>query len=186
MIHRSLHRMHTLKHCLLLSLLLLAAARQASPQTAGSDPPIGQKVAHQVRKPGNSRSAAARAQKVPPGLCFEPGIGWRRDFPEQPNWRATAPPLTDQINGSTSVQESPSNADRPFSDLSLRKKQKQSTECAGISTKREARTLLSPGSTRPHTSPSLRAPSPYPVRGGSAWGKGTPSFMPPRYFLAGN
>jgi hypothetical protein len=191
MIHRSFDRMHMLKRSLLLSLLLLAAARQASPQTAGTDPPTGQRVAHQIRKSANSRNAAASAGKASHGLCFEPGVGWRRDFPEQPGRPGeTAASLTDEIKGSTGVQDPPSNADRPFGDRSLRKGQTQSSECAGVTTKQNglSRTLLATGSTKPGAPPSLQAHSPDHAHGSTALAKGTRGVMPstPGDFIAGN
>ena len=165
-------------------LMLLASAIRASPQTLPSDPKTGQMLVHQPRKSG-SRSVLASAPSALPGLCFEPGVGWRRNFPAQsglPRERNTP-----AENGSTGGP--PSNADRPFGDR-LRTKQTRSTECTGVSRNEEvlSGTLPSADSTKPRTRPSLQAHAQHHAHGSTALAKGTPGVMPstPGYSAAEN
>jgi hypothetical protein len=165
-------------------LMLLASAIQAIPQTVPSDPKTGQMLVHQPRKPG-SRSALAAAPSALPGLCFEPGVGWRHNFPAQPG----LPRESNTLAGNGSTGGPPSNADRPFGDR-LRTQQTRSTECTGVSRNEEvlSATLPSAGSTKPRTRASLQAHAQHHAHGSTALAKGTPGFMPsaPGYSAAEN
>src|SRR5712671_4205690 len=72
---------------LLLGLLvLLAAAPEASPQTAQSGPPTRQVALRKTGKLGNNGSSPAigATPAAMPGLCFQPGVGWQSILPEAP------------------------------------------------------------------------------------------------------
>jgi hypothetical protein len=187
----------------LIVLVLLAAATQASPQTVQSDPPTRQMVVHQTRKSGNSRSALATVPAALPGLCFQPGVGWRRNLPEQPGVPATGEtnaPIAHGVNGSTGMAGPQSIDDRLFGDRLLSATQPNSTECAGISTNQRgletgvekftnlnlSGPLRSPGSTKPGTLTALQVNSPHHGHGGAGRARVTPGIMPSTHFALGN
>jgi hypothetical protein len=150
-------------------LVLLAAAPQMSPQTSLSGPPASQAAVRKTGKAGNSRTSPSRNAITSPGLCFQPGVGWQRNFTGQPN---------------------PTSADASL----LSAKQPHSAKCPGISTDKrelgggvESLAILNPnpaiqsaGSAKPGALPSFRAnPSLHPSgRAGLNSTAMTPSAMP--------
>ncbi len=180
-------------------LVLLAAAVEASPQTAQSGLPTSQVAARQTRKSGNSRSALAAATNPTalPGLCFQPGVGWQRILPEQPGvpaTRGTNAPIAGQVSGSTGVASPQAIDNRSSSDRSSSAKQARSAECAGISTHQgllgaggerfailnRSGTSRSAGSPNPGTLTSFQVNAPYHAHSsaGPESVSMTPSAMP--------
>jgi hypothetical protein len=151
-------------------LMLLAAAPEASPQTAQSGPPTRQGALRKTGKLGNSGSSPATGATpgAMPGLCFQPGVGWQSILPEPPGVPATRDTHTSRglaERGSASGAN-PESVYARFSNA----KQAQSAECAGNSANKKA---LGAGAEK-----SLHTKSPY----GSAGLKPVrmmPNAMPP-------
>jgi hypothetical protein len=156
-------------------LVLLAAAPEASPQTAQSGPPTRQVAVRKTGKLGNNGSSLAKGTTPgpSPGLCFQPGVGWQSILPEPPGVPATRDTNTSMglaERGSASGAN-PQSAYARFSNA----KQAQSAECAGNSIDKKAfgagaeeftilnhpQTMRSAGSTKPGTVTSLHVNSPY-------------------------
>ncbi len=151
-------------------LVLLAAAPEASPQTAQSGPPTRQAALRKTGKFGKNGSSSATAAM--PALCFQPGIGWQRIHPEPPG--VTATPGTNgsiglEVSGSTSVANAPSSYARPSSA-----KQVYAAGCPGNSVDKKALgagvekfTILNRPQARPGAVASLHVNSPYHANGGA-------------------
>jgi hypothetical protein len=158
-------------------LVLLAAAPEASPQTAQSGPPTRQVSLRKPGKLGNNGSSPATGATpgAMPGLCFQPGVGWQSILPEPPGARATPDtnsPIGLEVSSSTSVAHAQSIYSRSSSV-----KQAHVAECAGISTNKKVLgagiekftilnrpgTIRSAGSTKPGMVTSRHAHSPLPV-----------------------
>jgi hypothetical protein len=151
-------------------LVLLAAAPEASPQTAQSGPPTKQVVVRKTGKSGSNRSSAATGATpgALPGLCFQPGVGWQSILPEPPGVPATLDTNT-SIGLAERGSASGSNPQSVYARFS-NAKQAQSAECAGNSANKKA---LGAGAEK-----SLHTKSPY----GSAGLKPVrmmPNAMPP-------
>ena len=88
-------------------LVLLAAAPEASPQTAQSGAPTRQVALRKTGKSGTNGSSPATGATpaTMPGLCFEPGVGWQRILPEP-----SGPPATPGTNGSIGLDVSRSTS----------------------------------------------------------------------------
>jgi len=119
-------------------LMFLAAAPEASPQTAQSGPPTRQVALRKTGKLGNNGSSPATGATpgAMPGLCFQPGVGWQRILPEAPGVPATRDTNTSIVlaeRGSASGAN-PESAYARFSNA----KQVQSAECAGNSANNKA------------------------------------------------
>jgi hypothetical protein len=128
--------------CLASLLAVLAAAPQASPQTEPGPP--SHALARKTGKAGNSAVSAAS-----PGLCFQPGVGWRRNVTGQPSESAARERHTSlgrEMSGSASGANPQSVNARPSNT-----KRGQSTECPGTLTEEttgvERLTILHPRST---------------------------------------
>jgi hypothetical protein len=158
-------------------LVLLAAALEASPQTAQSGAPTRQVSLRKTGKLGNNGSSPATGPT--PGamteLCFQPGVGWQSILPEPPGVRATPDtnsPIGLEVSSSTSVAHAQSIYSRSSSA-----KQAHVAECAGISANKkvlgagvEKFTILNrpgtirfAGSTKPGLIISRHAHSPPPI-----------------------
>lgn len=163
-------------------LVLLAAAPEASPQTASSGPPRSQAM---VRKTGNGRSSPARNSmaEASPVLCFQPGVGWQRILTAQPTGSA-ARDASGPAGG----------ANPPSVDASLLSAQQaHSAQCPGILTDKKAlgagvetlailhpnRTIRSAGSAKTGTVTSLQV-TPFHPNGSAGLNsmRMTPSAMP--------
>ena len=110
-------------------LVLLAAAPEASPQTASSGPPASQAAVRKTGKVASSTSSAARNSIATPspGLCFQPGVGWQRNLTGQPSGSATQP-----------ASASAGGANPPTVDARLLiAKQPHSADCGGILTEKK-------------------------------------------------
>jgi hypothetical protein len=160
-------------------LVLLAAAPEASPQTAQSGPPTRQVALRKAGKLGNYGSSPAT--DAPPGamsgLCFQPGVGWQSILPEPPGVPA-APGTHGSIGLEVSRSTSVANAQSIYARSSSAK-QAYAAECAGNSINKKAlgggvekfttlnrpQTMRSAGSTKPGTVTSLRVNSPYHANG---------------------
>jgi hypothetical protein len=107
-------------------LVVLAAAAEASPQTASSGPPANQAFVHKTGKSGNSKSSPGGNShaEASTGLCFQPGVGWQRIVTGQPNGSATRDAI-----GSLGA----ANPQSAYPRLSSAK-QARSVECGGILT----------------------------------------------------
>jgi hypothetical protein len=144
-------------------LVLLAAAPEASPQTAQSGPPTRQAA---LRKTGKFRkNGSSSAPGAMPALCFQPGIGWQSIHPEPPGvptTPGTSGSLGLEVSRSTSVANGQSIYARSSSA-----RQVYAAECAGASIKKKALgadgeklTILNRPQTKPGTVPSLPVNSP--------------------------
>jgi hypothetical protein len=167
-------------------LALLAAAPEVSPQTAQSDPPTKQVVVRKTGKSGSNRSSGATGATpgALPGLCFQPGVGWRSILPEPPGVPATLEKNT-SIGLAERGSASGANPQSVYARFS-NAKQAQSAECAGNPITKKTlgagvgkftilnrpRTIRPVGATKPGTVTSLHVNSPYHANGSA-------SAMPP-------
>jgi hypothetical protein len=160
-------------------LVLLAAAPEASPQTAQSGPPTRQVALRKTGKLRNNGSSPATGATpgAMPGLCFQPGVGWQSIHPEAPGVPAT-PGTNGSIGLEVSRSTSVANA-QSIHGRSSSAKQAYAAECAGNSINKKAlgagvekftilnrpQTMRSAGSTKPSTVTSLHVNSPYYANG---------------------
>jgi hypothetical protein len=156
-------------------LVMLAAAPEASPQTAQSGPPTRQVAVRKMGKLGNNGSppATGATPGALPGLCFQPGVGWQSILPEPLGVPAT-PGTHGSIGLEVSRSTSVANAQSIYARSSSAK-QAQSAECAGNPINKKAlgagvekfailnrpQTMRSAGSPKPGTVTSLHVNSPY-------------------------
>ena len=175
-------------------LMFLAAAPEASPQTAQSGPPTRQVALRKTGKLGNNGSSPAigATPAAMPGLCFQPGVGWQSILPEAPGVPATRDTNTSIVlaeRGSASGAN-PESVYARFSNA----KQVQSAECAGNSANKKAlgagvdftilnhpQTIRRAGSTNPGTVTSRHVNPPYHAHGSAGLEavRMMPSAMPP-------
>jgi hypothetical protein len=156
-------------------LVLLAAAPEASPQTAQSGPPTRQVAVRKTGKLGNNGSSLATGTTPGPlpGLCFQPGVGWQSILPEPPGVPAK-PGTNGSIGLEVSRSTSVANAQSIYARSSSAK-QAYAAECSGNSINKKTlgagvekftilnrpQAMRSAGSTKPGTVTSLHVNSPY-------------------------
>lgn len=154
-------------------LVLLAAAPEASPQTAQSRPPTRQTALRKTGKLGKNGSSSATG--ATPALCFQPGIGWQSIPPNGS--------MGLEVSGSTSVANS-----RSIYARSSSAKQVYAAQCAGNWINKKAPgagvekfTILHRPQAKPGTVASLHVNSPYHANGSAGLEpvRGMPSAMPP-------
>lgn len=164
--------------------LLLAAAPEARPQPAQSGLPLGPVTVRKIGKSGSngsSRPTGATAE-VLPGLCFQPGVGWRRVPIKRPDG-----PVTRDANTSIGPKElgSASGANTPLVYPRLSSvKRAHSVDCPAVLTDKQVtgagvgnvtvrsplRTMRSGGPANPRTLTSLQLHSPYDPNGRTGLG----------------
>jgi hypothetical protein len=157
-------------------LILLAAALEASAQTAQRGPPTKELA---LRKSGKFRnSGTSPATGTIPGaiarLCFQPGVGWQSILPEPPGVPAR-PGASGSIG--LEVSRSTSVAHAPWAYARSSSEKQAKAECAGISINHKALaagaekftilnrlgTTRSAGSTKASTVTSRDVTSPPPI-----------------------